>query len=42
MCEKKTNPSEQKQKKESRLIVQTASFSYQRGESNKLEIVFYK
>ena len=40
MCEKKTNPSEQKQ--ESRLIVQTASFSYQRGESNKLEIVFYK
>lgn len=46
MCEKKTNPSEQKQKQESRLqsrgIVQTASFSYQRGESNKLEIVFYK
>lgn len=48
MCEKKTNPSEQKQKQESRLqsrgivIVQTASFLYQRGESSKLEIVFYK
>lgn len=46
MCEKKTNSSEQKQKKESRLqsrgIVQTASFLYQRGESNRLEIVFYK
>lgn len=44
MCEKKTNSSEQKQESrlQSRGIVQTASFSYQRGESNKLEIVFYK